>query len=107
MKNDQAEMEMEFADEPSASRHDATEVEAVREVDFPWEGIFREQLRFLLHYAVLAPSTHNTQPWKFDLTPEGRVEAIRMKAVSPTTDFSFDFHHLRLSPVAADAAPWD
>jgi len=87
MKNDQAEMEMEFADEPSASRHDATEVEAVREVDFPWEGIFREQLRFLLHYAVLAPSTHNTQPWKFDLTPEG-IEVYadysrRMPVVDP------------------------
>lgn len=30
----------------------------------------------------------------FALTPEGRVERIRMKAVSPTTDFSFDFHDL-------------
>ena len=27
----------------------------------------REQLRFLLRYAVLAPSTHNTQPWRFEL----------------------------------------
>lgn len=32
----------------------------------------------------------------FDLTPEGRVERARMKAVSPATDFSFDFHHLEL-----------
>ena len=32
----------------------------------------------------------------FTLTPEGGVERIRMKAVSPTTDFSFDFHDLRL-----------
>lgn len=32
----------------------------------------------------------------FSLTPEGGVEGIRMKAVSPTTDFSFDFHDLDL-----------
>jgi hypothetical protein len=43
----------------------------------------------------------------FELTPEGKVDLVRMKAVSPSTDFSFDFHHLRLLPVAADATPWD
>jgi CubicO group peptidase (beta-lactamase class C family) len=43
----------------------------------------------------------------FELTPEGKVDLVRMKAVSPSTDFSFDFHHLRLTPVAKDAAPWD
>lgn len=32
----------------------------------------------------------------FSLTPEGGVERIRMKAVSPITDFSFDFHDLDL-----------
>ena len=32
----------------------------------------------------------------FYLTPEGEVERIRMKAVSPATDFSFDFHDLDL-----------
>lgn len=35
----------------------------------------------------------------FTLSPEGNVERIRMKAVSPTTDFSFDFHDLDLSYV--------
>jgi len=25
----------------------------------------------LLRYAVLAPSSHNTQPWQFRITPEG------------------------------------
>ncbi len=43
----------------------------------------------------------------FELTPEGKIDQVRMKAVSPTTDFSFDFHHLRLAPVASDATPWD
>lgn len=32
---------------------------------FPYEGTAAEQLQFLLKYAVLAPSGHNTQPWKF------------------------------------------
>jgi CubicO group peptidase (beta-lactamase class C family) len=35
----------------------------------------------------------------FVMSPEGKVEGIRMKAVSPTTDFSFDFHDLDLKRV--------
>ncbi len=35
----------------------------------------------------------------FTLTPDGDIERIRMKAVSPATDFSYDFHHLDLRPV--------
>lgn len=31
----------------------------------------REQVEFLLRYAVLAPSGHNTQPWFFHLTANG------------------------------------
>lgn len=40
------------------------------EADFPAQGTQAEQLRFLLGYAVLAPSTHNTQPWQFALQDE-------------------------------------
>ena len=32
----------------------------------------------------------------FSMSPEGEIERIRMKAVSPTTDFSYDFHDLDL-----------
>lgn len=39
----------------------------------------------------------------FTLSPEGEVEGARMKAVSPTTDFSFDFHHLDLRRVDEEA----
>jgi CubicO group peptidase (beta-lactamase class C family) len=35
----------------------------------------------------------------FSLSPEGTIEGIRMKAVSPATDFSYDFHDLDLRPV--------
>lgn len=38
----------------------------------------------------------------FSLTPEGGVAGIRMKAVSPMTDFSFDFHDLDLKKQTAD-----
>jgi len=39
----------------------------VRETDFRIAGTTAEQLRFLLQYAVLAPSGHNTQPWLFKI----------------------------------------
>ena len=43
----------------------------VDENEFPWEGPPHEQGLFLLRYAILAPSTHNTQPWKFAVVPGG------------------------------------
>ncbi len=36
----------------------------------------------------------------FSLDHDGKVREVRMEAVSPLTDFSFDFHDLRLAPVA-------
>lgn len=33
--------------------------------DFPYTGTSEQKLRFLVGYAILAPSNHNTQPWKF------------------------------------------
>ena len=35
----------------------------------------------------------------FTLKPDGAVREARMEAISPLTDFSFDFHDLRLAPV--------
>jgi CubicO group peptidase (beta-lactamase class C family) len=35
----------------------------------------------------------------FSLDPDGAVRDVRMEAISPLTDFSFDFHDLRLVPV--------
>jgi nitroreductase len=39
----------------------------VGEADFPTTGPPAAQLRFLLQYAVLAPSGHNSQPWLFKI----------------------------------------
>ena len=37
------------------------------EADFPVKGSKAEKLRFLVNYAVLAPSKYNSQPWLFEL----------------------------------------
>ena len=42
----------------------------------------------------------------FSLHPDGSIERAKMKAVSPLTDFSFDFQDLILTPVAKGAAPY-
>lgn len=42
----------------------------------------------------------NADAWiTFALTPDAVVERAKMAAISPLTDFSFDFHHLDLQPV--------
>lgn len=33
--------------------------------DFPFKGSFKDKLFFLIGFGILAPSTHNTQPWRF------------------------------------------
>jgi len=43
----------------------------VREEEFPRQGPLVDQHAFLLRYAILAPSTHNTQPWRFAVTEDG------------------------------------
>ena len=43
----------------------------IDEADFYELETREEQMRFLLRYAILAPSGHNTQPWSFRITPDG------------------------------------
>lgn len=43
---------------------------AIKEDDFPTIGTTEEQLLFLLNYAVLAPSLHNSQPWLFKVSDQ-------------------------------------
>jgi hypothetical protein len=44
---------------------------ALRPEDFPANGSLADQFLFLLRYAVLAPSSHNSQPWRCALTDAG------------------------------------
>ena len=43
----------------------------VDEKKFPIAASLEEQFAFLLRYAILAPSSYNTQPWKFELRDDG------------------------------------
>lgn len=38
---------------------------------FPWYERVEDQFAFMVRYAVLAPSSYNTQPWKFKVGKEG------------------------------------
>ena len=52
--------------QPEASR----QAWDVKESDFPNNSCSEEKLTFLLNYAILAPSSHNSQPWKFNVTKD-------------------------------------
>jgi nitroreductase len=42
----------------------------IKESDFPVNGTTEDKLGFLLNYAVLAPSSYNSQPWKFNVSKD-------------------------------------
>lgn len=55
---------------------------------FPADGSPGEQLAFAVRYAVLAPSGHNAQPWRFEIDTGGgelHLRADRSRAL-PTAD---------------------
>lgn len=61
----------------------ADDPRAIRAADFPVDGDWRAKVRFLLAYAVLAPSGHNTQPWLFRFADDGvEVIADRSRALA-------------------------
>lgn len=56
-----------------------------------------QQQTFIVHWR---DRSLNADAWvTFVLTPDANVEEVKLAAISPLTDFSFDFHHLRLKPV--------
>lgn len=85
----------------------------------PWRGdvfLTREGDHLVMKFSRTERLTGDLEPWQHDtfivrwrdrshnadafvtfaLDPDGGVVAARMQAVSPLTDFSFDFHDLRL-----------
>src|SRR5215207_702304 len=56
----------------------------VSESQFPKDGMKTEQLKFLLNHAILAPSSHNTQPWLFKIVGDNVIElyADRTRALA-------------------------
>ncbi|MFC5369053.1 Acg family FMN-binding oxidoreductase [Salinirubrum litoreum] len=55
--------------------------------DYPADGPIDDGARFLLRYAILAPSSHNSQPWRFDVRGEeihvGADESRWLEATDP------------------------
>ncbi len=55
----------------------------ISEDDYPSGGCVGEQLEFALRYVVLAPSSHNTQPWLFRIEGDAiEVYADRTRALA-------------------------
>lgn len=46
----------------------------VSEDAFPKDGSMRGKLKFFLKYAILAPSSRNTQPWNFKILNDNTIE---------------------------------
>jgi nitroreductase len=54
----------------------------VSEREFPRTGTAAQRLQFAVNYAVLAPSIHNTQPWRFKITDDSvELYADRRRAM--------------------------
>lgn len=58
----------------------------VQKNEFPKDGVLRDQLKFFVNYAVLAPSGHNTQPWKFQIKNTGIDLFVDMLRALPKSD---------------------
>jgi hypothetical protein len=54
----------------------------ISESSFPKKGDGSDKLRFLLNYAILAPSSHNSQPWLFNIVGDAvELYADRRRAL--------------------------
>jgi hypothetical protein len=58
----------------------------VRESDYPENGSMEDRLKFLLRYAILAPSGPNSQPWKFSLNESSISVFADLKRALPFVD---------------------
>jgi len=58
----------------------------IRLDDFPEQAKIEEQIRFILSLAILAPSTHNSQPWLFRLKENVCDVYADMKIKLPESD---------------------
>ncbi len=58
----------------------------VRTDDFHDQKSIFDQLRFLIRFAVLAPSSHNSQPWKFEIKENQIIIHADMRRALPQSD---------------------
>ena len=59
---------------------------AVSDAPFPAGGSSRDKLRFAIEYAVLAPSSHNSQPWHFVLKEDSVLVCADRTRALPVVD---------------------
>lgn len=71
---------------PLRSRHALDDPWTVRPDAYPAGGSPEEQHVFLVNYGVLAPSILNTQPWRFEITPDGIAVFADPSRRLPVTD---------------------
>lgn len=71
----------------------------IHQADFPRNGTSQDQLHFLVGYAILAPSSHNTQPWLFEI--EGNEVLLRADSARAMTALDPDGRELMMSCGAA------
>lgn len=58
----------------------------IKKSDFPKNQSIEEKIKFLLNYAILAPSAHNTQPWAFSVSQNIATFYINPKRVLKDSD---------------------
>ena len=68
---------------------------AITDLEFPAQGSMDRKARFLLRYAILAPSKHNVQPWTF--TADGHTIGIRADVGRWQVAEGPDLHELYIS----------
>jgi molybdopterin/thiamine biosynthesis adenylyltransferase len=62
------------------------DVWGVKKSDFPKHAPVKDQLTFILHYATMAASSHNTQPWRFRVTSTHIELLCDMSRALPISD---------------------
>lgn len=53
---------------------------------FPKNGRWNNKIKYLLNYAILAPSGHNTQPWRFDIKDNNLDIVADLSKARPESD---------------------
>src|SRR5438045_7283586 len=71
---------------PMSNANTRTKAWRVRDDDFYDLESRAAELEFLLQYAILAPSGHNTQPWSFKITSVGVEVYVDESRAMPILD---------------------
>lgn len=69
-----------------AQDNEPSAVWTVPEAEYPERGSPEQRLKFLLRYAILAPSSHNSQPWRFRIRGSSAELLADYDRALPVTD---------------------